>query len=220
MLASITAPGERGRGRRWGITVAAHLVGAVLSGGAIGGLLGLVAGAPVRTLGSPARFVSLAVAAAAGVLLDTRVGGVRLPTPARQVNEEWMSRYRGWFYGFGFGIQLGSGVATIVSTSAVYVTLVAAALSGGPGTGAAIGATFGLVRGATLLAGIRVKRPEQLARVDEILRRWNARSLVATLVVQSAISAALAAGAMLSPTSPGTVSRSDSPPEGRVASTS
>ena len=196
MLASITPLGERGRGRRWGITVAAHLVGAVLSGGAIGALLALMGAAPVRALGSGVRLGALAIAAIAGVVLDARVGGLRLPTPVRQVNEEWMSRYRGWVYGLGFGIQLGSGVATIVTTSAVYVTLAAAALSGGPGAGAAIGATFGLVRGATLLAGIRVKRPEQLLAVDEILRRWNARTLVAALAIQSAISAALVAGAM------------------------
>jgi hypothetical protein len=196
MLASITPLGERGRGRRWGITVGAHLVGAVLSGGAIGALLGLVGAAPVRTMSLEVRLGALAIAATAGVVLDARVGGLRLPTPVRQVNEEWMNRYRGWVYGLGFGIQLGSGVATIVTTSAVYVTFVTAALSGGPGAGAAIGATFGLVRGATLIAGIRVKRPEQLVRVDEILRRWNAPTLVAALAVQSAISAALAAGAM------------------------
>jgi hypothetical protein len=196
MLASITPLGERGRGRRWGITVAAHLVGGVLSGGAIGALLGLMGAAPVRALGSGARLGALAIAAIAGVVLDARAGGFRLPTPVRQVNEEWMNRYRGWVYGFGFGIQLGSGVATIVTTSAVYVTLVAAALSGGLGAGAAIGAAFGLVRGATLLAGIRVKRPEQLLGVDEILRRWNARTLLAALAVQSAISAVLAAVAM------------------------
>ncbi len=196
MLASITPLGERGRGRRWGITVAAHLVGTVLSGGAVGALLGLVAAAPARTMGFEGRLVVLAIAATVGVVVDARIGGLRLPTPVRQVNEAWMSRYRGWLYGFGFGIQLGSGVATIVTTSAVYVTLAAAALSGGPGAGAAIGATFGLVRGATLLAGIRVKRPEQLLAVDEILRRWNARTLVAALAIQSAISAVLAAGAM------------------------
>src|SRR6266513_4048066 len=185
MLASITPLGERGRGRRWGITVGAHFVGAVLSGGMIGALLGRVGAAPVRALGSEARLGALAIAAIAGVALDARVRGLRLPTPARQVNEEWMSRYRGWFYGFGFGIQLGSGVATIVSTSAVYVTLFAAGLSGGVGAGAAIGATFGLVRGATILAGAGVTRPQQLVGVDEVLRRWNVRSLVATLVVQS-----------------------------------
>jgi hypothetical protein len=196
MLASITPLGERGRGKRWGITVGAHLVGAVLSGGAVGALLGLVGAAPVRTMSLEVRLGALAIATTAGVVLDAHVGGLRLPTPVRQVNEEWMSRYRGWVYGLGFGIQLGSGVATIVTTSAVYVTLAAAALSGGLGAGAAIGATFGLVRGATLLAAIKVKRPEHLARVDEILRRWNSRTLVATLAVQSAISAALAAGAM------------------------
>src|SRR5437867_2965761 len=78
----------------------------------------------------------------------------------------------------------------------VAAHLVGAGLSGGVGAGAAIGATFGSVRGATILAGARVTRPQQLVRVDEILRRWNVRSLVATLVVQSGISAALVAGAI------------------------
>ena len=35
----------------------------------------------------------------------------------RQVNEDWMARYRGWAYGAGFGLQLGLGVVTIVTTA-------------------------------------------------------------------------------------------------------
>ena len=85
----------------------------------------------------------------------------RLPTMRRQVNEDWLREYRGWVYGVAFGGQLGVGVSTIVTTSLVYVTLLAAFLAGGAGSGAAIVGLFGAARGATLLAGARVRRPER-----------------------------------------------------------
>ena len=44
-----------------------------------------------------------AVLLLAGLLLDRRVGGLRLPTWHRQVDERWLARYRGWVYGLGFG---------------------------------------------------------------------------------------------------------------------
>ena len=45
MLGSITPLGERGRGSRWGVTVAAYLVGSAAGGAALGASLG--------TLGEP-----------------------------------------------------------------------------------------------------------------------------------------------------------------------
>ena len=35
------------------------------------------------------------------------VGGFRLPSHTRQVNEAWLDEYRGWVYGGGFGWQIG-----------------------------------------------------------------------------------------------------------------
>lgn len=53
-----------------------------------------------------------ALAGLAGLALDLGLGALRLPGPARQVDEDWLARYRGWVYGAGFGTQLGLGVVT------------------------------------------------------------------------------------------------------------
>src|SRR5436305_8031159 len=149
MLASITPLGERGRRRRWGVTVTAHIAGA----GAGGGVAGLAAGALgwvlLRHAPADDRIALLTALLTIGLVLDaTR----RVPGPRRQVDESWLDRYRGWVYGVGFGFQLGAGVVTIVSASAVYVVLGAAFASASPALGAATGAPAGAVRVATLLA--------------------------------------------------------------------
>ena len=198
MLGSITPLGERGRNRRWGVTVGAYLVGSTLAGALIGaslGELGRVLPAPDGR-GIAVRLGVLAVAAAAGLASDLGLAGLRLPTIGRQVNQDWIGRYRGWVVGLGFGFQLGLGVATIVTTSTVYVMLVAAFLSGGPAGGALIAGTFGLLRAAVLLSVAGVKRPEQLGRVDALLRRWDRRTRQAALASAGALTVALAAGAV------------------------
>ncbi len=196
MLGSITPLGERGRGSRWGITATAHVLGATIGGLAIGASLGLLGEAPSRALGADGRLDLLAVSAMAGVALDVGVGGLGLPTVLRQVNEDWMTRYRGWVYGLGFGVQLGLGVVTVVTTSAVYVSFVAAFLSGGARAGALVGGAFGLARGVMLLGGVKVRRPEHLARVHLLLRRWDHRSRIAALFAQAGLAAAIVAGAL------------------------
>ena len=60
---------------------------------------------------------------AAALVVDVSPLRRRLPTTRRQVNEDWMGRYRGWVYGGAFGAQLGSGVATIVTSAAVYAAV-------------------------------------------------------------------------------------------------
>ena len=81
---------------------------------------------------------ALALLAVAGIAADLRLGDLRLPTVRRQVDNRWLNRYRGWVYGVGFGFQLGLGVVTVVTTSAVYLAFAAAMLSGSPAAGAMI----------------------------------------------------------------------------------
>jgi hypothetical protein len=79
-------------------------------------------------------------------------------------------------YGTGFGFQLGLGLATVVTTAAVYVTLAVAALTGSVTGGAAVGATFGFVRALPLLA---MRRAHDPAGVHLVLRRaaaWAGRA--------------------------------------------
>src|SRR3954454_13702376 len=116
MLTSITPLGERGRGSRWGVTFAFMLLG----GAAGGTLVGLLAGGLGSLVlgdadGDAGRLLVLGVLLAVAIAFDLGLGGVRLPTVRRQVDERWLSAYRGWVYGIGFGFQLGTGVATIVS---------------------------------------------------------------------------------------------------------
>jgi MFS family permease len=171
MLSSIHPLGERARHNRWGVTAAAYLLGSALAGALGGALLG-AAGVAVRLVWHPSRGVALGIAAAAcllGAATDLGLRYWRLPTIRRQVNEDWLNRYRGWVYGFGFGAQLGLGVVTIVTTATVYVAALFAVLVGAVATtatsvglGAAVGTSFGVSRALPLLLLVRVNNPEQL----------------------------------------------------------
>src|SRR5688572_22456308 len=169
MLSSITPLGERGRGRRWEVTAAWYVAGSLLGGTALGGLLGLVG--EVLPPPTTATAVVLALLCLVGAALDARLFGTRLPTIRRQVNEDWLDTYRGWVIGFGFGVQLGLGVTTIVTTSTVYLTLAAALLSGAWQAGALVGAVFGLVRALPLLATRPLVTPAALASLHRRFAR-------------------------------------------------
>jgi hypothetical protein len=192
MLASITPLGERSRGRRWGTTVAIYLAGGLAGGLAIGALAGAVGSLVFVSLGTGVRLVILAVAVLVGLALDLKLFGFGFPTVHRQVNEDWLVRYRGWVVGLGFGGQLGFGVVTIVTTSAVYAMVLAAALTADVGSAAAIGAVFGVARAAVVFAVAGVKKPEQLGRIDVELRRWNGRTRTGAYAMQSALALTLA----------------------------
>jgi sulfite exporter TauE/SafE len=187
MLGSITPLGERSRGRRWGITVTAFGLGAT----GAGAVLGAVLGATGSLAGLPASvaFAALAAALAVAVVVDA-VPGLHAPGPRRQVNEQWLHSYRGWVYGLGFGVQLGLGVTTIVSTAAVYATGAAALLAGSASAGALVGAAFGAARAATLLASARVREPRGLALLDRRLDAWERPVRIAAIAAQSALLAA------------------------------
>jgi len=184
MLGSITPLGERSRGRRWGITVTAFAVAATAAGAALGALLGAAGG--LVALAATARAWLVAVAVAVAVTVDL-VPGLHVPGPRRQVNEAWLHRYRGWVYGAGFGLQLGLGVTTIVSTAAVYATGAAAFLAGSAAAGALVGGAFGLARAATLLAAGGVDEPGALATLDRRLVAWERPARVATLAAEAAL---------------------------------
>ena len=195
MLGSITPLGERGRGSRWWLTVTAYLLGSTLGGVAFGGGLGLIASSFASRTPVAARLAVLAVAVPAGLLVDLGAFGLRLPTVRRQVDEGWRTAYRGWVWGFGYGIQLGTGVVTVVTTSTVYATWVAAGLSGRAVAGAVIGATFGLVRATPVLSVAGVRRPDQLLHVDATLARWAAPARRATNAVVAAVASVALLGA-------------------------
>jgi hypothetical protein len=191
MLASIHPLGERARRQQWGLTVSAYLAGTVLGAALVGAGLGLVGGWLGLPGGSDATVAALVVAglAALGVVLDLHSGGASVPTVHRQVDEQWLQRYRGWVYGAGFGFQLGLGVVTVVNTFAVYLTLALALLTGSLMGGLVVGTTFGVVRGATILAVAGVRHPDQLHRLHRRLSAWGPVSRRLAAGVQASVAA-------------------------------
>jgi hypothetical protein len=184
MLTSITPLGERGRGFRWGVTLGFLLLGSTLGGAAVGVLLGLLGSATVGSAtGADAewRLYLLAALLGAAFVIELGVAGLRIPTIRRQVDERWLNAYRGWVYGFGFGVQLGAGVVTIVSTASVYVAFAACWLAGAPLPGLVIGAVFGAARAATLFGARGVRDPGALQELGRRLARWARPARLATL---------------------------------------
>ena len=190
MLGSITPLGERGRNSRWWLTVGAFMVASTLAGALLGGALGAL-GSLAGIGASDVALWLLLAALVAGLAFDLGAGGLRLPSVTRQVDDRWLYRYRGWVTGVGFGVQLGLGVVTIVTTAFTYVTFVAAMLSGSALAGIAIGGTYGVVRAATILGGSAVDSPERLVRMHERLRRWELPARRASVALQGTLAATL-----------------------------
>jgi hypothetical protein len=100
-------------------------------------------------------------------------------------------------YGLSFGAQLGLGLVTIATSSTVYITFLAALLSASPAAGAVIGATFGLLRSASLLPARRVRQPSALLALGDAIRRFEFPVRNFVLGAQAILAAlALVAGAV------------------------
>jgi MFS family permease len=190
MLASITPLGEQGRRRRWGRTVTAFVIASTLGGAVTGLLAGALGSLLLQDVSWDGRIGFVAGLLALGLVLDL-VG--KVPGPRRQVDESWLDRSRGWVYGAGFGFQLGAGVVTIVTNSAVYVALGAALATASPVAGLALGAVAGLLRGATILAGAPLRTPDQLVRFHARMSAWREPARVTGLAAQAMLAAAAAA---------------------------
>ena len=163
MLSTITPFSERGRGHAYRATATWFVVGATGGGATLGLLMaGLaLAVSPLHLSVTVTGTVAL-VAALVAAGSDSGVAGVRLPFHRRQVNERWLDRYRPWVYGAGFGWQIGCGLATYITSAAVYLMIVLGALTGQPLTALAVGVGFGGLRGMAVLLTRRLTDPSAL----------------------------------------------------------
>src|SRR3546814_13344725 len=108
MLSTITPIGEQGRNQRWARSASWFVLGATLGGATLGlGAAGLAAGVAALDLSGEALVGIAAVLAAVSLASDLNLGGFRLPSHIRQVNERWLEQYRPWVYGGGFGWPIG-----------------------------------------------------------------------------------------------------------------
>ncbi|MGE3620847.1 MAG: hypothetical protein AB7L84_10345 [Acidimicrobiia bacterium] len=171
VLSTITPVSEPGRGNRWGVTAGAFVVGALVAGAAVGAVSALATPLTGRLEPTAAWWIA-ALAGAGAVVLDRRNGGRGLPPRRRQLNEDDSRALRGWIYGGWWGLQVGSGMATISMTAGVYLTFLLGALTGRPVLAVAVGATFGLTRGLGVLPAGRLTDPAALRafhrRMDDL----------------------------------------------------
>jgi hypothetical protein len=184
MLTSITPLGERGRGHKYAVTLTAYVVGCLLGGATTGALLGLV-GSLLPTL--PVLLLA-GIACLAAALADLG-GGLRVGR--RQVDEDWLTRYRGWVYGLGFGYQLGLGVVTVVTSAATVAVLALALLTQSVLAGLAVGLVFGAARAVPALLLGRASTHAELRTLAAGLERR------APLAARATAGAFAAGGAVL-----------------------
>jgi hypothetical protein len=198
MLSSLTPFGERSRGHRYGATVAWFILGAAAGGATLGiAALALAIVASRAGIGAhPGPVASVAAAMAmVGAAVDAGLFGSILPVIRRQVNDHWLSRYRSWVYAGGFGWQIGTGVATYVMTSAVFVFVALATLSADPVAAFFIATGFGAARGTAVLLTSRAPSPSALRFLHRRLERASEpvrRIAIATQVVAAVVAAAYA----------------------------
>lgn len=168
MLTSVTPLGERGRGNRWPITAAwlmlGHLAGGLALGLLLVGVSALLMAAGLELAPSTVAFVVGGVVIV-GALAD--ITGKRM-LGKRQVDDRWLTKYRGWVYGLGFGVQLGFGLVTVVNTALIGGVLVAGALLGGS-SALIVGLIYGGVRGLVACGSFRVGSPSSLKRLHKRL---------------------------------------------------
>lgn len=158
MLSSIHPFGERARGQRYAVTTAWFALGATVGGLLLGTVMAALA-AGVAAVGVGGLIPALVVIIASAVWDLSRRP---VPSYARQVDENWLPRYRGWVYGMGFGVQLGVGFSTYVKTALTYGFVLAAILLGSPIVAVWSGLVFGAARGLSVMTTSRVQSPHEL----------------------------------------------------------
>jgi MFS family permease len=210
MLSQITPFTERARNQHFGVTATWFVIGSMLGGLTLGAVAAAGAGiASAADVSRDGALAAIAVLAVVGAAVDGGVFGVRPPFFRRQVNEDWLPRYRGWLYGVGFGWQVGVGIATYIMTAAVLLTVLIAMLTASAGAAVGIAVLFGFVRGITVFLTARVHSPAELVtfhrRFDAlaepvrlaVIALQMAVAVCAAAIVWGAVGAAVAAAAIV-----------------------
>ena len=177
MLSSIHPLGERAKDNRFAVTATFFVVGSLVGGVTTGALVGLGALALGAVLTDAAAVLLASLVVLGAAVAEWR--GVALPCLHRQVDEDWLTRYRGWVYGIGFGFQLGAGVTTYITSAAVYAALGSALLVGSPVGSILIMGAFGLARGLSIVPARALTSPE---RLRSFFRRLHATAPTAQRV--------------------------------------
>jgi hypothetical protein len=121
--------------------IVGHLVGGMVLCGLLG-FIGSIFSLSVLNF----CLIFLGILCCLGTLHQFKIIHLPMPQFSRQVSRLWLTEYHQNFTAFGYGFQLGSGVATRIKTITTYVVIGFALCSGSLYNGALIGAFFGLSR--------------------------------------------------------------------------
>jgi hypothetical protein len=171
MAQTITPVVHGGRRRRWAATLAFHVLGATLSAGALGAMLGgagLAIGAPWGPGGL------IVVATIAGLYALRELARVPIPIPdlRRQVPEWWRTWFSPQAAAFLYGLGLGVGFATHLRHGTLVAVSAAALATGDPLLGALMVAPFGLARSIALAAAWGARDQRGVRRLTGVLERF------------------------------------------------
>jgi hypothetical protein len=194
MLSTITPLAETGRGHRWWATAGWYLTGSVAGGATLGAVLALLAAAVHQIVPATTTAATVTAIVAVGLALlgaAAEAGIAPLPIHHRQVNERWLDAYRPWVYATGFGWQIGTGVVTYIKTSAVYVLIALAALTGDPLVALSVGLLFGLVRGLAVFASHGITTTSALASFHRRFMELDRPARATVVVVEVAVAVVL-----------------------------
>jgi hypothetical protein len=194
MLSTITPLAEKGRGHRWWATATWYFTGSVAGGATLGAVLALLAAGARELVPATMTAATTTALVAAGLTLlaaTAEVGVAPLPIHHRQVNERWLDAYRPWVYATGFGWQIGTGVATYIKTSGVYLLIALATLSGNPLVAFSVGLLFGLVRGLAVFTSRGITTTNALASFHRRFMELDRPARAGVVVIELAVAVVL-----------------------------
>ena len=160
-----------------------HGIGAIAASALFGATLGWTGGTLLRPSG-PLTVAVLVVSGIGHLVMSQRdLGLCHFPMPQShwQVPKRWLSVMPPRMAALVYGMCLGVGILTRISSSGFYVVLGWVVLSGEPMLGALIMGMFGFGRLIPLIFFMRlVPDPNEGARWLAILDRWRPAMLVVT----------------------------------------
>jgi hypothetical protein len=169
-------------------SLAAHALGSVLAGALAGGGVGWLGG-QLPVVDRLAWWPGLGLLA--GLLVLRELGWLRFPIPQvrRQTVKTWFPAASASRAAFWWGLDLGSGLTTLVTFSGYWLIVAAAVLKGDAAFGALLLGGYGLGRSLPIVLVPmttdcrRTLQPEYVGRVIAYrprLRRWHLALLTAT----------------------------------------
>ena len=174
MVETISPVVHGGRNRTYWTAMSLHVLGATLSATLFGAGLGALGG----VVGAPYGETGLYVLAIALVYLLREALGLPIPIPSlrKQVPAWWRTFYSRNTTALLYGLGLGVGYFTYLSSGTFVVVSVAIVMSGDAVAGALVVGCFGLARSAAVALAGPVERVEELSE-SSIPRSANALAL-------------------------------------------